>query len=401
MEENRLKLLLQLYIDDKISKEERTELLEYLKNNDTLAIAGLIDNSMLHLDEVSLLTAEESDSVFHRIITDNRYSQADKQDTVKRFPIVRWLTGIAAALIFIVTASIYFVMDRTVKQNTVSERWNAAAKQIHPGAQRAILKLGNGSVVELNHTTGETLVATKHVKAVKTQNGEVVYNTVSSAPGSSNSQPVEYNTLITPRGGEYQLILADGTHVWLNSASSLSYPVEFNGNKREVKLNGEAYFEVAKDKTKPFIVSTNNMEVQVLGTHFNISSYNDDTKHVTTLLEGAVQIKKNKQIELLKPGQQAVTSNTSDLIDVSEANIRTAMAWKNGYFIFNDEDLLDVMKKIGRWYDVDVSYQGQIRDKRIGGTFKKSKSIKALLQHLEKISGNHFDIKGRRIIVMR
>ena len=401
MEENRLKLLLQLYLDNKISKEERTELMEYLKNNDTSAIAGLIDDSMLRLEEVPHLTADESDSVLHRIITDNRFIQTDKQDTVKRFPIIKWLAGIAAALVFIVAASIYFVKDQATKQNIANERWDAAAKQIQPGAQRAILKLGNGAVVELNHTAGETLVNTKRVKAVKTQSGEVVYNAISSGLGSSHSPSVEYNTLITPRGGEYQLILADGTHVWLNSASSLSYPVEFNGSKREVKLNGEAYFEVAKDKTKPFIVSANNMQVQVLGTHFNISSYSDDAKHVTTLLEGSVQIKKNSHVELLKPGQQAVTSSTSDIIDISQANIRTAMAWKNGYFIFNDEDLLDVMKKISRWYDVDVSYQGQIRDKLIGGTFKKSKSIKALLQHLEKISGNHFDITGRRIIVMR
>jgi transmembrane sensor len=196
------------------------------------------------------------------------------------------------------------------------------------------------------------------------------------------------------------VVLPDGTHVWLNSASSLSYPVEFAGNERRVKLTGEAYFEVAKNKDKPFYVNSNNVQVRVLGTHFNISAYNDDDELKATLLEGSVQVSKNNSQSLLKPGQQAVINNGADMIRVSQANINEVMAWKNGYFIFNDDNIATILKKVSRWYDVDVEQRGNFEGQHFGGTFYRTKGIDELLKNLEKIGKVHFKITGRRVTAM-
>jgi len=173
------------------------------------------------------------------------------------------------------------------------------------------------------------------------------------------------------------------------------------GNERHVKLTGEAYFEVAKNKDKPFYVSINEAQVKVLGTHFNISAYQDDDELVTTLLEGSVQVSKNQQLCMLKPGQQAVLGNNTTYMQVSEANVNEAMAWKNGYFIFNDDNLATIMKKVSRWYNVDFDYKGGMENKRFGGTFNRAKDISELLNNLEKIGKVHFKTVGRRITVMQ
>jgi ferric-dicitrate binding protein FerR (iron transport regulator) len=235
---------------------------------------------------------------------------------------------------------------------------------------------------------------------LKTGSGQIVYKALSTGQSRAAISDISYNTLSTPKGGEYQVVLPDGTKVWLDAASSISYPVAFAGNVRRVKLTGQAYFEVAKNKEKPFYVDVNEVQVRVLGTHFNISAYNDDNAMTTTLLEGAVQVTNNNSLSLLKPGQQAVISNGSNNILVANANINDAMAWKNGYFTFNDDNITGIMRKVSRWYDVDVEYRTADTGQQFGGTFYRSKSISELLAHLEKIGKLHFKISGRRIIVM-
>ena len=195
-------------------------------------------------------------------------------------------------------------------------------------------------------------------------------------------------------------MLPDGTKVWLDAGSSISYPVAFTGNSRRVRLTGQGYFEVAKNKEKPFYVEVNRSEVKVLGTHFNISAYEEDPENTTTLLEGSVQISKNGKAALLQPGQQASIAAGSDHIVVSEANIDDVMAWKNGYFIFNDDDIRGIMRKVSRWYDVDVDYRGDFAGRHFGGTFYRSKGINELLNHLERIGKLHFKVAGRRVTVM-
>jgi ferric-dicitrate binding protein FerR (iron transport regulator) len=207
------------------------------------------------------------------------------------------------------------------------------------------------------------------------------------------------NTLTTPRGGQYEVMLPDGTKVWLNSASSLTYPVTFAGKERRVELTGEAYFEVAKNTSSPFFVKTSGQTVKVLGTHFNINSYEDEKCVKTTLLEGSVVITSdgNKQAVNLKPGQQSVNKAASFDV-INEADIDEAVAWKNGKFLFRNTDLQTVMRQLSRWYDVDVEYQGTIAERHYRGRISRNVPVSQVFEIL-KTSGINFIINGRTIIV--
>ncbi|MDB5089179.1 MAG: FecR family protein, partial [Mucilaginibacter sp.] len=291
------------------------------------------------------------------------------------------------------------IFNKSISNQTKKSATNQESAAIVPGSNKAILTLAGGKTIVLKNAANGLLAQTTAGNVLKTNNGQILYNTANKTEVVANQDNI--NTLSTPRGGTYQVVLSDGTKVWLNAASSISYPVAFTGKERHVSLSGEAYFEVAKNKEMPFYVRINNVQVKVLGTHFNIAAYSDDNEITTTLLEGAVQVTKNNTHSLLRPGQKAIVNNNSDNIAVSDADIEDAMAWKNGYFIFDDDDITGIMKKVSRWYDVNVSYQGNVSDQKFGGTFYRSKSITELLQYLEKIGKNHFTVEGRRIIVMK
>ncbi|MGY0036944.1 FecR family protein [Pedobacter sp. NJ-S-72] len=209
----------------------------------------------------------------------------------------------------------------------------------------------------------------------------------------------------TPKGGQYQLVLPDGTKVWLNAASSLRYPVAFQGNERKVELTGEAYFEVAKDKTRPFEVYSNNQVVQVLGTHFNINAYSNEPFVSTTLLEGSVKVTNsltNAQ-KIIRPGQQSLISKDGQAgIEVKNMDLDEAVAWKNGYFMFNEEELESILKKVSRWYNVDVQYeQEELKHQLFSGTLSKYSNVSQVLKKLEMLQSIHFKIEGRKIIVTK
>ncbi|HWZ04561.1 MAG TPA: FecR domain-containing protein [Mucilaginibacter sp.] len=400
MEKARLHRLLRQYLNNTINGADCSELLSYLKNTNPEEIEDIIDEELFSLDEGPAFKGKRSDEVLNRIKTDARFSQNHEEVEVfqlkhKKIYQKSWLQ-IAAALLIFFSAGLatfrYYSSRKTSAQVVVDH----SSSTIVPGGNKATLTMANGRVIVLNNAANGLLAKAGASKITKSNDGQIIYN----APYHADSAPIEDNVLTTPKGGEYQVVLPDGTKVWLNSASSLSYPVAFTGNERHVKLTGEAYFEVAKNKEKPFYVSINNLQVKVLGTHFNISAYSDDDAVTATLLEGSVQVTKNKSQSLLKPGEQAVINYKSDNIMVSAADVDDAMAWKNGYFIFNDDNIEGIMKKVSRWYDVDISYKGNFDTQKFGGTFYRKKSITELLQHLEKIGGIHFTITGRRITVM-
>lgn len=219
--------------------------------------------------------------------------------------------------------------------------------------------------------------------------------------GKTNGQDhAGYNLIETPRAGQYQINLPDGTKVWLNAASSLRYPSRFSGSKRIVALTGEGYFEVAKNKQHPFVVKTDRQEVQVLGTHFNINSYTDESSTNTTLVEGSVRVTtldgKNR---LLKPGEQSQLKG--DEIEVSDVDTENVLSWKNGDFVFKGDDFKSIMRKISRWYDVEVIYQGDFDDLKFGGYISRTKNISSVLSIMESTGKVHFNIKDKRITVSR
>lgn len=271
-----------------------------------------------------------------------------------------------------------------------------AFKDIAPGSNHAVLKItGSHEIIQLSHNK----------EGVQIKNGEIFYkdNTRLTDPILKNKEPEQSDntsyTIETPRGGQYKILLSDGTEVWLNAASSLTYPGIFQGNTREVSVTGEVFFQVAKNKEKPFIVKVGTIKNTVTGTSFNISAYPDEQGVKTTLVTGGLHISGYGNEVILRPGQQAAVAEKKIAVNAVDTDEYTA--WLNNEFSFENKNIEAIMKNISRWYDVDVYYQGNRYDNRkFGGTYTRTKGLSALLKHLESLSGIHFVVEGRRIRVL-
>lgn len=305
----------------------------------------------------------------------------------------RWLRVAAAILFIIAGGATWYLINRnysSAEKQTISK--NDSNKNLMPGGNRAILTLADGSKIILDSANNGAITKQGNVTVIKLDNGSLAYDK------NEGNEKVMYNTISTPRGGQYKLELADGTKVWLNAESSLEYPTSFVGNERKVTLSGEGYFEVAHDASKPFHVAVGDMTVNVLGTHFNINAYKDDGGIKTTLLEGSVDVKTPKDDLKIKPGQQA-DADGNFLSIHNDVNIDAVMAWKNGNFLFDRAGIRTVMKQIQRWYDVDVEYKGNVTE-HFGGTISRSVNASEIFKMLEMTGGVHFLVEGRKVIVM-
>jgi transmembrane sensor len=311
-----------------------------------------------------------------------------------------WLA--AAAILLLFGAGTFMWLNRSTippKTTVVQEKPESQLKNdVLPGGNKAMLTLGNGATIILDSAANGKLAQQGSSVVNKTKDGELKYE---SAIGNRQSA-ISYNMLSTPRGGQYQLVLPDGSTVWLNAASSIRFPTAFTGNERTVEITGEAYFEVKKDPSKPFNVKMNNgAVVLVLGTHFNINAYDDEVAIKTTLLEGSVKITKGVASATLKPGEQASVSHssqTSQSIPVQTADLEEVMAWKNGAFQFNGATIETVMRQISRWYDVEVEYKGKI-SLHFAGAISRNVNISQVLEMLEKAGGIKTSITGKKVIV--
>lgn len=311
----------------------------------------------------------------------------------RRFGKLWPAAAIAASLFMVIGLAIYFY-TRPSNDPLNSSSVNYAT-QVRPGTDKAVLTIGNGSEISLSNARTGALLKENGTTISKTGEGKLVYTGVTGS-GNSNTS----NTITTPRGGKWQLRLPDGSMVWLNAASSLTYPVSFEGSKdRLVELKGEAYFEVARDKAHPFKVKTARQEVEVLGTHFNVESYPEEILTKTTLLSGSVRVSTADKSALIRPGEQALLS-AADKFSIINVDTESAVAWKNGEFSFIKEDLKSVMRKISRWYDVEIIYQGEHASKTFTGTVSRSENIDKALGLLELTGVVHFKVKGRSVIVM-
>jgi ferric-dicitrate binding protein FerR (iron transport regulator) len=271
----------------------------------------------------------------------------------------------------------------------------ATPQPLAPGRSQATLTLADGRTVLLDQARRGVLARQGASQVQKTADGQLRY-----ATGAAAGSALLFNTVATPRGGQYQLTLPDGSQVWLNAASSLRFPVAFGGAERRVELTGEAYFEVAKDAAHPFKVAARGAEVTVLGTHFDVQAYADEPALAATLLEGSVRLRQGAQQALLRPGQQAQPQPQPDgTIRVRAVDVQHAVAWKNGYFVFNDEPIEAIMRQVARWYDVDVRYQGPLTNKDFNGKISRYKDAAAVLRVLELTGAVHFTTEGRRITV--
>jgi len=311
----------------------------------------------------------------------------------RRFP--RLWAHITAAAVIVVLMGIglfyYSVRDKRDQPLIV-------VNEIPPGTDGATLTLANGRKVLINDALAGNIAIQSGVKVSKTADGQIVYEV-----SDSHAARLEYNTLSTARGQQTWVRLADGSLVYLNAASSLKYPTSFANLKyRSVELSGEGYFEISKDKKHPFVVRTEQQDVEVLGTHFNINAYNDEPNVKTTLLEGSVKLSAHGNYpRILRPGQQARYSGSSE-ISIAEVDTEEAVAWRNGFFVFDHETMETAMLKISRWYNVDIVFEQQELKKEIlGGSASRSENITALLRVLSKAANVNMKAEGRRIIISK
>lgn len=339
-----------------------------------------------------------SSEMLHKKKLWNEIQEKIKKDGKPKTVRLFW-TKIAAAASIVLCVGLGFYF-RSFKSGIISTKKQIAKyKDIAPGGNKAILTLANGAKISLSDATNGVLAKQSGIVISKAADGQLIYQVSAAKDGTANMP--SYNTIETPKGGQYQIILPDGTRVWLNATSSLKFPTNFSTfNKREVELKGEAYFEVYKVKNQPFIVSSNRQQVEVLGTHFNINSYDDEPEIKTTLQEGTVRIHNQTSQEfILKPGQQAQL-NRNGSIAIKEVDVAENLAWKNGMTRFANEDIQTIMRMISRWYNVDVVYEGKIPEVRFGGSVSRAMNISEILRVLELTDAVHFKVEGRRVTVM-
>ena len=303
----------------------------------------------------------------------------------------------AAAAVLILLAAGWWFLANGKKENRGNLAGRPATEDIAPGGNKAILTLADGTKVILDTAGNGAIIKQGGVTVIKL-NGQLAYDPSNSELPDAST--VTYNTITTPKGGLYGLLLADGSKVWLNAASSLRFPTVFTGNERRVELTGEGYFEVAHNAEKPFHVTVNNLDVQVLGTHFNINSYSDEPAVKTTLLEGRVMIRESDKLVYLNPGQQAIAQpGQANFRIVNDTDVEEVVAWKNGLFIFNNTPLENIMRQIARWYNVDIVYQGSVPQDTFNGNISRNTNLSEVLKVLE-FSNIRFKVEGNTITVL-
>jgi len=306
---------------------------------------------------------------------------------------VKLAVRIAAAAVILIFIGFggYFLVRKNVKHPVMAVR----QPELAPGTNKAVLITANGNHIQLGNSTRGTLAAQGNMVVSSTSMGSIVYQPATDA---ANDPKIIYNTLITPKGGKINVTLSDGTKVWLDAASSITYPVSFDEKSREVSVSGEVYFEVAHNPDKPFHVRAGGQTVEVLGTHFNINAYDDEPVIKTTLLEGSIRVSGKNDVLILSPGQQSVFSKENGLSKIEHADTEQATAWKNGYFHFNRAGIPEVMRQFSRWYNVDVKYAGSIPGRAFSGDIDRNSNAAVALKILE-ISRVNFEIDSKTIIV--
>lgn len=379
--------LIEKYLDGSITPAEEAALMAWYQEHNQTDIEWVSDN------------ADEEEQVRLRMLTRlGRQINIPAAPPVRRKRMAYYLSAAAAVLLLLGFAGYYYFAQVHAPAHPANT--TLASKDISPGGNKAVLTLANGDKVVLEDVQNGVISRQGNASVNKTDSGRLSYQVT-----DNGTSAVVYNTLTTPYGGQYQITLQDGTKVWLNAGSSLRFPASFAGNERNVTLTGEAYFEVAKDKARPFLVTTATgsetpMTVKVLGTHFNINAYPDEQQNTVTLLEGAVKVDYGPSNALLAPGKEAILNKTTGRLHTADGDTESAIAWKNGYFIFDNEKVESIMRQISRWYDVEITYQGDVSRKAIGGSLSRSKNVSEVLNMLELTGTVHFKTNGRRIIVM-
>ena len=409
---SQIKNLLDSYIAGSATQQEQQLVEQWLEENDQQNTEWQLMNNKDKAAWLLQLYRDIDNSITPK---DAGWQDDDTIDSSLAWYKKFWLP-VAAALIVSIGAGIYyFLLPQEERATPVSVIAPQLQNDALPGTNKAILMLDNGKTILLDDSQDGVLVK-QGGTAVSKQGENLMYK---GKGNNDKDAPVVFNTLTTPRGGQYKLVLADGSKVWLNASSSIRYPVSFTGNERKVEITGEVYFEISQlsvdglkgkaTKRIPFIVKVNMLgregaEVEVLGTHFNINAYDDEDAISTTLLEGSIKIspprpnEKSLEAVIITPGQQARLNKNGLLQLVKEVNIEETVAWKNGLFMMNGAAIPAVLRQLARWYDVDIVYGNGIPEGRITGDIPRDMNLSEVLKVME-LSGVHFKIDNKKIIV--
>ncbi len=398
MSQSRLNYLFHAYFNKTATANERDELMELLaqSNSDEQVKELLTQTWQQFSSQTNLFSDSQGVEMLSNIL---RKQTAEVSAPVielnKNSRSFKWLR-IAAAILIVAAGAIGIWLPNKKEQPQIAlvkKIMPQASTPITAGGNKATLTLADGSTIILDSIHRGTLTKQGDVNIIKVNTATLAYNA-----GNENSDEVVYNTLSTPNGGQYQLILPDGSKVWLNASSSIRFPTIFKGKVRDVTVTGEVYFEVAKNAAMPFKVSAKDMIVEVLGTHFDVMAYDDESSMNTTLLEGSVKISKGGLKKMLLPGQQSIVNTGGDM-NIKDADIEEVMAWKNGWFQFNASDIKMVMRQISRWYNVEIVYEGKIPEGHFTGMVNRENDIFQVLKIMQS-GGVRFKIEGRKVFVL-
>ncbi|HUC81197.1 MAG TPA: FecR domain-containing protein [Flavisolibacter sp.] len=392
MQQQKFQELIERYISEQATADDIEKLKELLNEPEyVMQLETYMDSQLA----ASTATAADYPVVVDRLKTlveDEIGNKKDRAKTIRLQSVLQW-TAAAAIIVLCVTLGLNLFSKKA--EGPIANTGIVSAplpEKIVPGKDGAILTLADGRTIVLD-SAGNGVVATENGSEIVLNNGQLIYK-------SKNANNISFNTMSTPNGRQFQLVLPDGTKAWLNAASSLRYPTAFVGADRQVEVTGEVYFEVAKNREKPFKVKVNEeMEVVVLGTHFNINAYANETSINTTLLEGAVQIRNGNQKELLSPGEQAQVAGNKKIKRIKGVNLKKVMAWKNGVFDFNGASLQEVLRQLERWYDITVVYEKGVPQTEFVGTMGRDLNLEDVLKGL-KLSEVNFRMEGRKLIVL-
>jgi len=393
----RLAYLVRRATDHSATDAELEELTGLLKADTTGSLAGEIADQL----KAELPAADMAyDKDYWDIVATKILLSDHPQETVPSPQKVRrlhgWRWAAAAAVAALLSVAAWQWLQRQASTPAPPAIASLPAKNdIAPGGNRAILTLADGTQIPLDSANAGQLAQQGNTNIIKLDSGQLAYRPATGAAATT----LLYNTISTPRGGQFRITLPDGTQVWLNASSSLRYPTAFTGRERRVELSGEAYFEVAKNAGMPFRIGSKEMEVEVLGTHFNVMAYDDEEVLKTTLLEGAVKVTRNGSSRQLQPGQQARVHRGSGSMDVLEdANTEEAVAWKNGFIQFEGQDIKAAMRMLARWYNVEVDYRGAV-PAHFRGIIPRNVPVSQVLKMMELTGEVQFTIEGNKIIV--
>jgi len=390
MPDQNIATLIDRLLNGSITPEEKETLAKWiLRDGDEKDLHLMMERAWSDFKPGQTLPAEKADELLGSVL--QKIKEEEEPVRLRRRPIRLYRLAAAVLLFVIVTgAGIFLLRKQTGSPSAVV----ASGDVLPPSANKAVLTLSNGKTIVLDSAVKGNIATQRATAIIKKGDGDIAYQT------DGKTEEVEYNTLTVPRGSRIaHVTLSDGTRVWLNSGSSLRYPVTFNGPDREVEVTGESYFEVAQDKAHPFVVNKGNNAIKVLGTHFNVNAYDEEGPMKVTLLEGSVKVTSSADNSLLLPGQMAVM-NAGQKIDVDKnADIEKVMAWKNGYFNFSSADIRTVMRELARWYGLELVFNN-VTNEKFHVEVSRDIPLSKVLRILEMTDKIHFNISGNKVTVL-